>query len=74
MLSTSFIMNFSCAGEQPNDLQFSCGQVLTILEPCSVKYWYLAEDKMGKRGVVPITYLQVNEVLVFLLATGKEQV
>ena len=46
-------------GEQPQDLSFRCGEQLTIIEPCNVMYWYLAENREGKRGVMPINFVQV---------------
>lgn len=46
-------------GEQANDLPFVYGEILTIIEPCSVVYWYLAENSKGRRGIIPITYVQV---------------
>jgi hypothetical protein len=47
-------------GEQATDLPFERGEILTIIEPCNVIYWYLAENSMGRRGVIPITYVQVG--------------
>ena len=47
------------AAEHPHDLPFSTGDQLTILEPCNVIFWYLAEDSQGRRGVIPINFVQV---------------
>lgn len=47
-------------GEEPQDLPFRCGEVLTIIEPCSVVYWYTAENSRGRRGTIPITYVKVK--------------
>lgn len=58
------------AGEQSSDLPFECGEVLTIIEPCNVIYWYLAENSMGRRGVIPITYVQVSMGKNMLLRHG----
>lgn len=44
---------------EPYDLPFMLGDELTIIEPCNVIFWYLAEDRHGKRGVIPITYVKV---------------
>lgn len=42
------IIGWSSTGEESSDLSFTCGEVLTIIEPCDVVYWYLAENKAGK--------------------------
>ena len=47
-------------GEEAGDLPFKRGEELTIIEPCSVIYWYIAANNMGRRGAIPITYVQVN--------------
>lgn len=59
----------SLLGEQPNDLPFVCGEVLTILEPCNVVFWYLAENTRGRRGIIPITYVEVRSVVVKVFLT-----
>ena len=51
------------AGEQPNDLPFKRGEVLIVIEPCNVVYWYLAENNQGQRGVIPITYVKVHKII-----------
>ena len=47
-------------GQQPQDLSFRCGEQLTIIEPCNVMYWYLAENSKGKRGVMPVNFVKVH--------------
>ncbi len=47
-------------GEESDDLPFKCGEELTIIEPCSVKYWYIAENSAGRRGTIPITFVKVT--------------
>lgn len=47
-------------GQQPQDLSFRCGEQLTIIEPCNVVFWYLAENSEGKRGVIPINFVKVE--------------
>ena len=49
----------SHTAQHPHDLPFSRGDRLTILEPCNVIFWYLAEDAHGKRGVIPINFVKV---------------
>ena len=51
--------NYNYSGQQPQDLSFRCGEQLTIIEPCNVMYWYLAENSEGKRGVMPINFVKV---------------
>lgn len=51
-------------GEQSNDLPFKVGEVLMIIEPCNVVYWYLAENSSGKRGIIPITYILVSKLVI----------
>jgi len=48
------------AGEQRNDLPFTRGEVLTIIDACNVMYWYVAEKNSGQRGVIPITHVKVS--------------
>ena len=50
---------FWYSGQQPQDLSFRCGEQLTIIEPCNVMYWYLAENSEGKRGIMPINFVKV---------------
>ncbi|CAI8004235.1 hypothetical protein GBAR_LOCUS3860 [Geodia barretti] len=51
--------------QHPHDLPFSRGDRLTILEPCNVIFWYLAEDAHGKRGVIPINFVKVDGTKVW---------
>ena len=51
------------AGEQAHDLPFRTGDQLTIIEPCNVVFWYLAESEQGRRGVIPINFVQVEWIL-----------
>ncbi len=46
-------------GETAHDLPFSVGDVITVLEPCNVVFWYLGENSVGRRGVIPINFLEV---------------
>ena len=46
-------------GQYSHDLPFKKGETITVLEPCNVIYWYLGENAAGKRGVIPINFLQV---------------
>lgn len=46
-------------GETAHDLAFSKGDVVTVLEPCNVMFWYLGENSTGRRGVVPINFFEV---------------
>lgn len=48
------------AGEHEHDLPFNTGDIITVLEPCNVVFWYLGENSRGKRGVIPINFLKVN--------------
>eukprot|EP00731_Ephydatia_muelleri_P022866 Em0015g449a len=45
-------------GQYSHDLPFKKGETITVLEPCNVIYWYLGENAAGKRGVIPINFLQ----------------
>ena len=47
-------------GKEAHDLPFVKGEVLTIIEPCNVVFWYLAENKKGQRGIIPITHVKVR--------------
>ena len=48
---------FCLLAEFPHDLPFEEGDTLTIIGPCNKVFWYLAEDRWGRRGVVPINHL-----------------
>ena len=52
------------SAQHQHDLSFSLGDHLTVLEPCNVIFWYLAEDAQGKRGVIPINFVKVCNVLL----------
>ena len=47
-------------GEFSHDLPFCKGEQLTVLEPCNRLFWYLAQNEQGRRGVIPITFVQVG--------------
>eukprot|EP00731_Ephydatia_muelleri_P035227 Em0106g12a len=44
--------------EYPDELSFGIGDVLIILEPSEVRYWYIAENANHERGIVPVTFLK----------------
>lgn len=45
--------------EYPDELSFDVGEVLIILEPSEVRYWYIAENSNHEKGIVPVTFLKV---------------
>ena len=57
-------------GETLEDLPFSAGTTLTLLEPCKEMYWYVAVNSKGKRGTVPITYLEVGSSGYRMVSVG----
>ena len=52
------------AGDTPHDLPFSVGEVITIIKPCNVMFWYLGENSDGRRGVIPINFLEVKKCVL----------
>lgn len=52
--------------EYPDELSFGIGDVLIILEPSEVRYWYIAENANHERGIVPVTFLKVRFPLLLL--------
>jgi hypothetical protein len=55
------------------DLPFEEGDEITILEPCNALFWYLAKDKKGNQGVVPVTHIElINNGLVIPLPLPQQ--
>ncbi len=52
--------------QQKGDLGFKAGEILTIVATREDGWWE-AENSKGKRGVVPITYLQVNKYYCYYM-------
>ena len=50
---------FYYVGEGPNDLSFVAGEKITIVNPSSQMFWYVARNRRDETGLVPITFLKV---------------
>lgn len=48
-------------GEQIGDLPFRVGEVLTVIEPSELLYWYKARNGQGQEGLVPKNFLEPVE-------------
>ncbi|KAK3711289.1 hypothetical protein QZH41_015007, partial [Actinostola sp. cb2023] len=59
-------------GEQPDDLSFKKGELLTILDPRE-DGWWVAENSSGKRGIVPKTLIKIIDTHPTVMAPTKEQ-
>ena len=59
-----YISSLLLIGETLEDLSFNAGTTLTLLEPCKEMYWYVAVNSKGKRGTVPVTYLEVGSGII----------
>jgi hypothetical protein len=48
----------SFVAERSDDLGFVTGEILTIIEPSPVLYWYKARNDRGAVGIIPITFVE----------------
>ncbi|KAL5460519.1 hypothetical protein EMCRGX_G033970 [Ephydatia muelleri] len=44
-------------GQEEGDLSFQNGEMLTIVQPAEMAFWYIARNEQGMTGTVPKTYL-----------------
>ncbi|KAG2471272.1 CSK kinase, partial [Polypterus senegalus] len=58
---TECVAKYNFLGEAEQDLPFSKGDVLTIIEVTKDPNWYKAKNNGGREGIIPANYVQKRE-------------
>ncbi|KAK1157886.1 tyrosine-protein kinase CSK [Huso huso] len=58
---TECIAKYNFQGDAEQDLPFSKGDVLTIIEVTKDPNWYKAKNIVGREGIIPANYVQKRE-------------